>query len=156
MIYLWQMYNLRADTKPNAILTNWQSYSTPNGSRTMPPPGLASKSIFGLVWLLTLTFDLLHPSCCGTTGIYRNMWLWGLAKTLQTVLEISKIFTAVYLQGLQCRRGDDLGNNARYGHSYNRRRIGARVRSNKWCHDFQRSWVARNLDFEITIFFNVV
>jgi len=35
---------------------------------------------------VTLTFDLLHPSRCDTTGIYRNVRLPGLIKIRQIVL----------------------------------------------------------------------
>jgi len=40
----------------------------PMGSTMTPPPGL---HIY--LWpRVTLTFDLLHPSCCDTVGIYCN------------------------------------------------------------------------------------
>ena len=35
---------------------------------------------------MTLTFDLLHPSCCDTIGIYHNMCLPGLVKSPQFFL----------------------------------------------------------------------
>jgi len=44
--------------------------------------------------------------------------------------------------------------NIKYGHSYKGRRIGNPRRSIEWCH-FQWRWVTPNLDFKVTIFFNV-
>jgi len=41
-------------------------------------------------------------------------------------------------------------NGTRYGHSYNRRRIGTRMRFIEWCH-FQWSLMTPNLDFKVTI-----
>ena len=40
---------------------------------------------------MTLTFDLLHPGCCGTMGIYHNMCLLCLVKICWIVLEISEL-----------------------------------------------------------------
>jgi len=37
------------------------------------------------------------------------------------------------------------------GHSYNGKRIGARMRSIKWCY-FQLCSMAPNLDFKVTVF----
>jgi len=47
-----------------------------------------------------------------------------------------------------------IGNDTRYGHSYSGRRIQTRMRSIEWCH-FQWAWVTPNLNFNVTIFFNV-
>jgi len=47
-----------------------------------------------------------------------------------------------------------LGNDTRYGRSYNGRWIGTCKRSTKWRH-FQRLWVTPTLDFKVTTFFNV-
>jgi len=42
-----------------------------------------------------------------------------------------------------------LGNNTRYGYSYNGRQIITRMLSIEWCH-FQWLWVTPNLDFKIS------
>jgi len=55
-------------------------------SRMMAPPGLQVYH-----WpCVTLTLDLLHPSCCDTICICHNICLLGLVKTHQTVLEICR------------------------------------------------------------------
>jgi len=36
---------------------------------------------------MALTFDTLHPSCCDTMGIYRNMCLLGLVRIRRIVFK---------------------------------------------------------------------
>jgi len=61
----------------------------PKGLRMTSLPGLQICPQIQLRPYATLNFDLLHQSCCDTTGIYPNMCLRGLVKIRQIVLETS-------------------------------------------------------------------